>query len=526
MRYAMLHAASPSSSDKSNVEVPHAEQMFITRKRQRLAVFIAQRHCLRVAASNVAAVTGFHPWKNLPELILHDLVYQGDIGKELLRQDAAVLGLTLVAPDDALKGLAQKAGAAAVSAVRDALCIKQGITVLHSVQAATAVKTNAVNEAAKVLSKTELRLLKEGVRSAVDTGYGTAHEDDALDLYQKQTGWPVEERNAEVRDWPFGLVDDESVGPTVAPLRPASAFWRHDKRPNVVKDVTDNIADACNFSMQSKDLDLAEPIIKGLIELVDTEYPFFSIVGSVDGIREELAPTLTNINGTELADDDSWVLRKVIVECKHRMHRIQPTPPLYEQIQTVTYCLMYRVDDADIVQVLRTQQEQARKGKRHRSPKETTEAPGKKQASLGSQIHGGVDACQNREGPGNELRSFTAQNVRALPEDRGTSKIDAGESYNDKRENAGAPPKVTIVVSRVSLDDPIMQHRQQWKSSILPRLRSFAEAVYSIRSDDGKRYRMLMAVSDVEDQSGAWRMLFDECPWLKTSDTAFNNDRV
>lgn len=332
-----------------------AEQMLTTRTRQRQAAFQVKRHGLRVAASNVAAMTGFHPWKNLPELFLHDLVYQGTSGNELLRQDAAVLGLNLVSPDDALRQLAQKAGAATVSAVQDALSVKQGITVPLSVQAASDVKMKAIQEATKVLSKTELRVLTEGVRSAVDTGYGTAHENDALDLYQQQTGWPVEERNAEVRVWLFGLVDDDTIGPTVAPQRPASTYWAHEKRSVVAYGDTDAAA-ACSSSKQPNNLDVvpnATISVAENVELVETEYPFFYVVGSVDGIREELAPALSNTDGEEFADDDSWVLRKVIVECKHRMHRIQPIPPIYEQIQTIVYCLMYEIDDADIVQVLR-----------------------------------------------------------------------------------------------------------------------------------------------------------------------------
>ena len=137
--------------------------------------------------------------------------------------------------------------------MHDALLVKQGITVLPTVQAATAVKEKAVQEAAKVLSKTELRILKEGVRSAVDTGYGTAHENEALDLYQQQTGWPVEERNAKVFVWQFGLRDDESVGPTVAPLRPASALIRPEKRVIVANDDTEEEGEACTYSDARQD---------------------------------------------------------------------------------------------------------------------------------------------------------------------------------------------------------------------------------------------------------------------------------
>ena len=77
---------------------------------------------------------------------------------------------------------------------------------------------------------------------------------------------------------------------------------------------------------------------------------------------------------------------------------------------------------------------------------------------------------------------------------------------------------------RVSLEDPILRHRQNWQQIILPRLASFAEAVYAIRRDDSKRYRLLLACSDAlgELEHDAWALLYEECPWLKSCDTAFN----
>jgi hypothetical protein len=118
-------------------------------------------------------MAGFHPWKNLPELFLNDLVYQGSMGKELLRQDAALLGLTLVDPDQVLEELAAKAGVSAGRAVREALRIKDGRKVLPSVEAATAAKNKVAQAAKKKLSKAEWKILEEGVRSAVNMGYGT-----------------------------------------------------------------------------------------------------------------------------------------------------------------------------------------------------------------------------------------------------------------------------------------------------------------------------------------------------------------
>ena len=53
---------------------------------------------------------------------------------------------------------------------------------------------------------------------------------------------------------------------------------------------------------------------------------------------------------------------------------------------------------------------------------------------------------------------------------------------------------IEIVVYRLSLDDGITNHRENWHSRILPRLRSFVEGVYRIRSDDDARKLLLQIV--------------------------------
>ena len=492
-------------------------------KRQRVAqAFRSQRHSLRLSASNIAAVAGFHPWKNLIEL-LQDLVYQGYAGKELLRQDTELLGIEIVDSEQVLKDLAKRAGATA--AVADALRVKDGSKMVPTVQAAGAIKEKAIQEAAKKLTTRELKIFKDGVRSAVDTGFGTKHEDDALDIYEKSVGWPVTERNAEVRAWSFRTTDNNSVTPMdeASPLWKSGAFVGNAagssaaKRSKVLVDLT---SDTARDNIQSDEdekhgaLNQTEPAPK----------PFFSILGSVDGIRDELTPGCED-------DDDSWVIRQVIVEVKHRMRRVQPTPPLYEQIQTTAYCLMYNVNDADLVQVLRTQER----------PEPKSGSSGKDQSTLDSWIKSSGGDAESVEGKSSESKPAAAGAVEVKEDDDAAvsaqiteeSKFNTGRDeqklcedrriLSQKREREKG--KTVISVSRVSLDDPIMRHRQQWNNVILPRLRSFVEAVYCIRSDDDKRYRLLTAVSEMATDT-AWQILFDECPWLQSCDTAFHNDRV
>jgi hypothetical protein len=272
---------------------------------------------VRISASNVAALTGFHPFKNLPELWLQ-LIYQGPLGAACLRHDAALLDLTFASPDQVLLDLAEKVGSTTTqAAVHQALQVKRGTLAVADVNAAARMKAQALQEAAKVLSVTEFQILQDGIRDAVNTGYGMHHEDDALDLYQAQIQWPVQQRNGEVRVWPFGLQQQSHADSSLLVVHPLASAYVERSRIGEIQP--------------------------------PTTVPFFSIVGSVDGIREELV-------WDESKDDDeeeSWSVRQVIVECKHRMHKIQATPPLYEQIQSAIYCFMYNVAEAEIVQVLR-----------------------------------------------------------------------------------------------------------------------------------------------------------------------------
>jgi hypothetical protein len=485
----------------------------------RLQIFQHQQHSLRVSASNVAAMIGFHPWKNLPELLMN-LVYQGCDGQRLLRRDSKLLGLTLVSEETILLQIAAKAGDSTRMALQSALQIKDGSKKVETVELAKTLKEKVLQEAKKTgkLNKKEMKVLSEGARSAVDTGYGTAHEDGALDLYEKQCGWPVEQRNAEVREWPFVRLEDAKLGPgqenatrveqpTVVPLGTASSGFRKPKvelgtdaqeepqtnsaaKRQKVVDLTGD-SDVClppsDPPMDAKTAFISSSICTPVAteaERSENTKPFFSIMGSVDGIRDELAPSTDKGSSESPSDDDSWVFRKVIVECKHRMNRIHVVPPLYEQIQTTVYCLMHQIDEADIVQVMRKD-----RPVKPKAPVEPKAAPAET-----------LDTCGEEEA--------NQPNEKPTPK---TSKEASRKS-------------VTISVSRISLDDPVMQHRTNFTQVVLPRLRSFVEAVFAIRSNDDKRYQLLIATGDDDQPKKAWQILHNECPWLESCDTPFHRE--
>jgi hypothetical protein len=112
----------------------------------------------------------------------------------------------------------------------------------------------------------------------------------------------VEDRNAEVRVWPFGLHDDDDV-PTVVPLHEASASWKPCNPAECTRDRespskssalkryrSTNLKSGDNTGLSSTITAKAEyEDEEDLLQQSTPKPPFFLILGSVDGIRDELS---------------------------------------------------------------------------------------------------------------------------------------------------------------------------------------------------------------------------------------------
>jgi hypothetical protein len=658
--------ADPGPKAASTLPTPPVLDTFDLKEKPpppRWKIFQQKDHSLRISASEVAALAGFHPFRSLPKVLL-DHVYQGHEGQELLRHDATLLDLTLISEEEQLLQLAQLAGPSTSQAVQVALQVKRGTTKLQTCQHASQLQKEILHEAqkSKKLSVAQLKQLQEGTRYSVNTGFGTTWETNALDVYERQCGWDIYERNGEIRTWSFCKVTDHSTGqPTVIPKTEAAAasatYWKSGgsttsrslrvetmppkrrKRDSAsspdekVVDLTESDDNAMTLTIVNDDnnrenkVELGqdgEPRAMTPIVSSETELPFFSLRGSVDGIRDELVPNQlleravplqssstgrpspSIDEGNKDDDDDSWVLQRIIVECKHRMTRIQPSPPLYEQIQATAYCLMFEAECADIVQVLRKrgvvrsredyhvdendrlgQDSQKLGTKLLNSPSKSSNVssnpltnyfPMKESqikesstALLPNDRHLNNPQIRTEENADVELdRSISwnnAENLKTAPPLTNSPVQEAGEvqtvdskellasdintsdsepktnvddalstqpeTTKDKENDPKVPlppqrrtTQLEISVHRVFLDDPVLQHRHNWHQVILPRLRSWVDAVYSIRNNDDKRYRLLLAMSrnDPPGTSEAWQHLFEECSWLKGCDTAFLRD--
>mmetsp|Transcript_47300 Transcript_47300/g.143236 ORF Transcript_47300/g.143236 Transcript_47300/m.143236 type:complete len:683 (-) Transcript_47300:470-2518(-) len=644
-----------------------------------LHAFKYRRDSLRLSAHRISALTGYHPYADLPR-VLFDLVYQGQLGRALLRSDADILGLDIRSDEEILSDLATKGGKETQRILQEARKVKTGRRVVGTATEAAGIKSNAASAATAAslqgkLTKEEVQQLEEGIRFSIDTGFGTMHEEEALDKYEKLCGWKVRERNSEVREWEFARAedcclslesdldthgDDESshvVSPTVRPTGPASSIYKkseegssrassgsiapidtddvntrdmtktiaHSESTNIIKGAHNEktlvTEAATHFDSESIQIETG-PRSKSsgkdndilVMHSKDTAHkkkgrkrkrPFFSIRGAVDGIRDEVYFEHCQHNQTsqsaQVGDfDDGMTVREVIVECKHRMKRALDPPPLYDQIQAVAYCFMYDTDVAEIVQVVRKRiprrpgEDSVTKcvanGKvsnimpsKPMNEKKGCSKDGERNKESGSECilqhfgRGKEAAMKSKSASENKTHMTTSSRpennnsdltrddaVKVAPqntkpacgnggavekqdisvcEDKQNNSLLAGTKRKDALDTGACGPAkhgtvertdIKITVSRLCLDDPCMSHRQNWHNIILPRLRSFVDAAYNVRADDGLRYRLLMSLSGApqrnscddtlgeENDKTSWRMLFEQCPWVVDCDTPYH----
>jgi len=502
---------------------------------------------LRIPASSVAGLCGLHPYQNLPQF-LFDYVYQGYTGQLLLQQDAHLLGLTLVDAksheQETMLNLASAASKETKDLVKQVLEVSEGKRKINSVDEVQSIQKQIKTQATKAkeegkLSNKQVDSLVEASRGHVSTGFGTCHEDEALDVYEKRIGCTVRERNEALMEWRFERVVDmnNELGVTAIPMGDAKrkvwnqmnivevAMDKDDKKknPEVTKETRNDpididiggddntkqapVSDEKEIKDAPIEMDIddttnqadekSDDEIEDIMVMKEKPKPFFRIVGAVDGIRDELysessAPKISSDTKTEATnstqkqdeynfsddEEDQWIIKPIIVECKHRMNEAKVPPPLYDQIQTCLYCHMYNVTEADLIQVVRRKKYEEK--------------------------------------------------------ENGVAVKSIDEKGEDKSEETSDSTKqdIDITITRVKLNDPIHNHNHHWKATLLPRLANFVDGVYNIRKDDGKRYRLLMNLVQTQQEESCdsaerevWQLLFDECPWLIHCDTPFGKKK-
>jgi hypothetical protein len=312
-----------------------------------------------LSASKLAACVGFNPYANLPKLVLQ-LVYQGDDGRKLQENDAKILGMEFISKEEHLRRIAKRGGGRTQRAIETALLVKKQRKTLKTTDVVYRVLQNALKEAQKSgkLSDQELEVLSEGVRSAVFKGFGISHESSALDWYEEHyCGCPVTERNSETKYWAFARDDGNPQVPSVVPMdrqgNPSTSLSPF-QTGNALRLLI--IQTSSQVEIPSHHLPLKLKLL-----FAKRNLPFFLIAGKIDGVRDELIPgTAKRYVGSndEYADDgDSWIMRRVVVECKHRIRGLRTSIAVYEIVQTTAYRYMFDAQVADLVQAVRMSKE-------------------------------------------------------------------------------------------------------------------------------------------------------------------------
>lgn len=423
---------------------------------------------LRISCSDIGAIAGFHPYVDLPELFMKYLYQDLDMLQQI---DAQVLGISLISVEDEAMLIVQKLDQTAQTAIQGILDKTTQKTELQSKQQANtlidSVKTIlADKKVTSTLGAADLQLIQREFKGKIRKRYGTYCEDQALEMYAEITGFPVVERNlktyvheilplvAETAALTADAGSSTGAGAGTGTGTSAST----DSEMELI-DLTDDppaalhTADSTastSSSQPSSPPSLAEPqplpqpavavdafaIMTARPQFkrkrtVSKVKPAFVLVGRVDGVSYQL----------DMTSDDAtqWAECKVIVEMKTRVQRIQKPPPLYEQIQLVSYMVMLGAVYGDLVQYI-----------------PSSEAVVVKEDVL---------VATN----GTELQA-EAVTITEAP-----STIDE------------------LHIHRVLLHGPPYNHFQHWESTILPRLHVFKDAVLSVRKDDGMRHAFLLA---------------------------------
>eukprot|EP00559_Dactyliosolen_fragilissimus_P004570 CAMPEP_0184858382 /NCGR_PEP_ID=MMETSP0580-20130426/3493_1 /TAXON_ID=1118495 /ORGANISM="Dactyliosolen fragilissimus" /LENGTH=669 /DNA_ID=CAMNT_0027354501 /DNA_START=117 /DNA_END=2126 /DNA_ORIENTATION=- len=550
-----------------------------------------------IPASKVASLAGFNRYASLPTILM-ELVYQGYQGQKQLQKDSKLLGVTLTSAQQELEKLATKAGGAQTrKALKEATS-----TVGKDVTDAQRKKQNVLERAKSsgALNKNEMKRLTEGLKYAVNTNFGTKHEENALDIYSQQCGWEVRERNAQIKRWDFirsedrlhnmtstsqgptGTGDMPSLGyqnnmPSVIPLSDPFPLYQKSyatenrnmqnskpqvetkrKQPKIESKALnslpkeevividygendsniDNMKKAHETGNEKQNISghsKCSPMNHNIITIPDSpsphkkvssdnrdfkkkslvaQKPFFSILGAIDGMRDELyhRPNTNTMNNDCEFSEEEWGLRPVVVECKHRMGgRAFIPPPMYDQIQAILYCLMYKTTEADIVQVVRKKRldEENLDIKCQESSKDSK-----------------GELCAQSQIDCSKAKSDQSKDIKV------DKQHEKGHDITIKQQTLKQEIITEITNTRISLEDDTNGHRTSWHNIILPRLRSFIGMVYTIRADDDKRYKMLMNMamssSGTHDEEkyehDLWNSIFHECPWLKDCDNVYQGE--
>ena len=194
--------------------------------------------------------------------------------------------------------------------------------------------------------------------------------------------------------------------------------------------------------------------------------------------------------------------------------------------------MMYGVEEADLVQVVRNPTNHGTKPIKNNTMPTVSTSPSETSTNGSGRINGAVKPSTDGSSTPNETirSSVTKTNENTSMVNHGKTKSATTAATTTSTDDSKATDTIEIVINRVSLSDSVMRHQENWVAVVLPRIRSFVEAVYRVRRDDTLRFSLLQAMAgDQQQQSlatataAAWDILHSQCPWLLHCDTAFRS---
>jgi hypothetical protein len=487
---------------------------------------------LRISCSDIAAVTGFHPWAKLDETFEKYLYQDLD---ELMVQDAENLDTEFLTTEQEVQKILHKIDAKEKAALSELDTATKDDTVLNSNTKAEQMlkQIQELMKSSGVLSKissTELKFVENEFRGRVRKNYGINCENKSLDRYEEIMGFSVGDRNLETIRM---KVPPLSRNGTTVSRTSSSSSTKADEDVGASEDAFSVLLNGSRRLSKEQALAAQNGGAKRRRKEIK---PSFLLVGRVDGISHQL----------DLRNDDptQWsTALRVVVEMKSRVRGISSPPPLYEQIQLVSYMIMLECDCGDLVQAvarapMKVTQESAgtlittgpadvmvvaagsggddeRKGDEACgvpiiSSAATVETHSTAELCAGVAVNRTTTTCTTASGAGaTEFVSTSTITATATLVSSSTRQQSRYHAKPRKPDPTALHSEEDFQVNRIMLDGPPFYHRKYWDTVVMPRLRMFRDAVYAMRCDDALRYAYLMSSPEAKLQ-----MLQNLCPYI------------
>lgn len=403
---------------------------------------------VRFSCSEISGIAGYNPRQD-EILLLEKYVYQ-DMD-ELKQLDADNLGIEIITAEEEIDLMLEQFNAEDRKRLKD---IEKKIEVAENLNSNAKAheflnEISAIMKEESVLSRVssiERSAVEEEFLKRIKMGYGVSCEDVSLNKYECLTGFSVVERNMQYikmkvlpPEEPLVEVDPANVFNTlIAQSKKISELQKQYMELASSSGMFDSVKSSSGSSGGGTAVVRKARVAK-------YKKPAFLLIGRVDGMSYQLDMTSE--------DPAAWTELKVVVEMKSRVHQIFSPPPLYDQIQLVSYLMILNCSHGDLVQSITDRKRKI----------------GEMEGNTSSEPKSAKVTVKN----GNEIH------------------------YDD-----------TYSISRVTLDGPPYYHRKHWDEVILPRLRSFHDAVLTMRRDDGLRYSYLLGTPE-EKRS----ILYKLCPF-------------